>query len=118
MSCRSMGFAIPRSASSACATRTAPCSALARSTPDLGHGEIKSMRTAPAALGLGVGGSLLAHLVATARTMGLSRLSLETGNSPLFAAANRHYRRDDFEPCGPFGGYRAADFTTFYTRDI
>ena len=83
-----------------------------------GHGEIKSMRTAPTALGQGVGGALLAHLTATARASGLTRLSLETGNSPLFAAANRLYQRDGFEPCGPFGGYRATPFTLFYTRII
>ena len=82
------------------------------------HGEIKSMRTAPAALGLGVGGAILAHLVATARTMGHTRLSLETGNSPLFAAANRLYQRDGFHPCGPFGGYPGTPFTAFYTREI
>ena len=83
-----------------------------------GHGEIKSMRTAPAALGLGVGGALLAHLVATAREMGHTRLSLETGNSPLFAAANRLYQRDGFQPCGPFGGYSDTPFTLFYMRAL
>ena len=83
-----------------------------------GHGEIKSMRTAPSALGLGVGGAILAHLVATARALGLTRLSLETGNSPLFDAANRLYRRDGFQPCGPFGSYADTPFTLFYTREI
>ena len=88
-------------------------------TLDPAHGEIKSMRTAPAALGLGIGGALLAHLVATARDMGLTRLSLETGNfSPLFDAANRLYQRDGFEACGPFGGYSDTPFTLFYTRSI
>lgn len=83
-----------------------------------GHGEIKSMRTAPTALGRGVGGALLAHLVVTARDMEFTRLSLETGNSPLFAAANRLYRRDGFKPCGPFGGYSDTPFTLFYTRAL
>ena len=87
-------------------------------TLEPGHGEIKSMRTAPAALGLGVGGTLLAHLVTTARTMDLARLSLETGNSPLIAAANRLYQRDGFQPCGPFGGYPGTPFTLFYTRAL
>lgn len=83
-----------------------------------GHGEIKSMRTAPRALGLGIGRALLAHLTATAHAMGVTRLSLETGNSPLFDAANRLYQRDGFQPCGPFGGYSATPFTLFYTREI
>ena len=85
---------------------------------ETGHGEIKSMRTGPTALGQGVGGALLAHLTATARDMGRNRLSLETGNSPLFAAANRLYQRDGFQPCGPFGGYSDTPFTLFYTREI
>ena len=85
---------------------------------DPGHGELKSMRTAPAALGRGVGSAMLAHLVATAKAAGMTRLSLETGNSPLFAAANHLYRRDGFTRCGPFGGYRPSDFTLFYTREL
>jgi putative acetyltransferase len=92
------------------------CGALKRLTDD--HGEIKSMRTAGPALGRGVGGALLAHLTDLARAAGITRLSLETGNSPLFAAANQLYRRAGFERCGAFGGYRPSDFTSFYTREI
>lgn len=92
------------------------CGALKRLADD--HGEIKSMRTANAALGTGVGSAMLDHIVAAARASGMSRLSLETGNSGTFAAADRLYRREGFEPCGPFAGYRATDFTTFYTRKI
>ena len=92
------------------------CGALKRLTPD--HGEIKSMRTADAALGLGVGGALLTHLVAVARADGITRLSLETGNSAVFDAANHLYQREGFGRCGPFGGYRTTDFTSFYTREI
>lgn len=90
------------------------CGALKRLASD--HGEIKSMRTADAALGRGVGGAMLDHLITEARAQGMTRLSLETGNS--FAAANRLYQREGFERCGPFGGYRPTDFTTFYTRTI
>lgn len=92
------------------------CGALKRLADD--HGEIKSMRTADAALGLGVGSAMLNHLTTTARASGMARLSLETGNSDLFTAANRLYRREGFQPCGPFAGYRPTDFTTFYTREI
>ena len=90
------------------------CGALKRLAGD--HGELKSMRTADAALGRGVGGAMLNHLITVARAQGMTRLSLETGNS--FAAANRLYQREGFERCGPFGGYRPTDFTTFYTRTI
>jgi putative acetyltransferase len=76
------------------------------------------MRTAPGALGRGAGGRMLRHLVETAQGMGMTRLSLETGNSPLFAAANRLYERDGFVRCGPFGDYADTPFTNFYTREI
>ena len=81
-------------------------------------GELKSMRTAPAALGRGVGGAMLAQLVAEARAMGLTRLSLETGSTPDFAAALRLYEREGFTPCGPFGGYEASAFSRFFSRQI
>jgi putative acetyltransferase len=84
----------------------------------VGHGEIKSMRTAPDALGLGVGGALLDHLMAMARTSGMTRISLETGSGALFDAANRLYVREGFERCAPFGGYNDTPFTRFYTRAI
>ncbi len=92
------------------------CGALKRLAGDCG--EIKSMRTADAALGRGVGCRLLDHLTNAARAMGMTRLSLETGNGAMFAAANRLYQREGFEHCGPFGGYRPTDFTTFYMRTI
>ena len=90
--------------------------ALKTFAPD--HGEIKSMRTAPVALGQGVGGALLAHLTATARAMGFTRLSLETGSTPDFAAAIRLYEREGFNRCGPFGDYPDSDWTLFFTRAI
>ena len=92
------------------------CGALRRLADD--HGEVKSMRTAEWALGLGVGSAMLAHLTASARAMGMTRLSLETGNSETFAAANRLYQREGYERCGSFAGYRPTEFTTFFTRAI
>ncbi|MEO7602328.1 MAG: GNAT family N-acetyltransferase [Sphingomicrobium sp.] len=85
---------------------------------DPDHGEIKSMRTHRQALGMGVGKAILAELIKLARTAGMTRLSLETGNSALFAAANRLYEGAGFVRCGPFGGYLPTDFTHFYTREI
>ena len=81
-------------------------------------GELKSMRTAPAALGRGVGGAMLAQLVAEARAMGLTRLSLETGSMPDFAAALHLYEREGFTPCEPFGGYEASAFSRFFSLTI
>lgn len=92
------------------------CGALKRLADD--YGEIKSMRTANTALRRGVGSAILAQLTDMARASGMKRISLETGNSPTFAAANRLYRREGFKLCGPFGGYRPSAFTTFYTREL
>lgn len=82
------------------------------------HGEVKSMRTAPTHLGRGVGAAILAHIVGEALRRGYTRLSLETGSTPEFAAALRLYERDGFEPCGPFGGYPESPFTRFFTRTL
>ena len=68
---------------------------------DTGHGEIKSMRTASAHQGLGVGSALVTHVVAEARRRGYRRLSLETGSSAHFAPARRLYARHGFVPCPP-----------------
>ena len=92
------------------------CSALKRLEP--GHGEVKSMRTADAALGRGVGKAMLDHLIATARSEGFTRLSLETGSTDQFAAANRLYEKEGFERCGPFGDYADTPFTRFFTKEI
>jgi len=92
------------------------CGALKRLSDD--HGEVKSMRTADAALGRGVGKALLDHLVATARSEGMARLSLETGSTDQFAAANRLYEREGFKRCGPFGSYANTPFTRYFTREI
>ncbi len=76
------------------------------------------MRTAPHALGRGVGTALLAHIVAEGRSRGYARLSLETGSTEPFAAALKLYQRDGFVPCGPFGGYQDTPFTRFFTRTL
>lgn len=82
------------------------------------HGEVKSMRTAPEALGRGVGRALLHHIVAEARRRGYRHLSLETGSTEAFAAALRLYESEGFVPNGPFGDYQATPFTRFFTRAL
>lgn len=90
--------------------------ALKELAPD--HGEVKSMRTSPDAVGRGVGTAMLGHIVAEARRRCYSRLSLETGCTEPFTPALRLYRREKFVECGPFGGYRDSPFTRFYTREL
>ena len=83
-----------------------------------GHGEVKSMRTADAALGRGVGRAMLNRLIAAAREAGMTRLSLETGSTEQFAAANRLYEKEGFRLAGPFGDYPDTPWTRFFTREI
>jgi len=79
------------------------------------HGEIKSMHTAEAARGRGVGSALLRQIMGAARAQGLSRLSLETGSWPYFAPARALYARHGFVECGPFGQYREDPNSVFMT---
>lgn len=81
-------------------------------------GEVKSMRTHADHLGKGVGAAMLTHIIAQARAVGLSRLSLETGSSPAFDAAHALYRRFGFDYCAPFADYRPDPFSRFMTLDL
>jgi putative acetyltransferase len=82
---------------------------------DTGHGELKSMRTAPDQLRRGVAAAMLAHLIAEARARGYRRLSLETGTNDAFAPARALYEAAGFVRSGPFGGYKLTDFNLCYT---
>jgi putative acetyltransferase len=79
------------------------------------HGEVKSMHTAEAARGRGVGSAMLRRIMAAARARGMSRLSLETGSWPYFAPARALYARHGFVECGPFGEYREDPNSVFMT---
>ncbi|MFN3352981.1 MAG: GNAT family N-acetyltransferase [Brevundimonas sp.] len=83
-----------------------------------GTGEIKSMRTRPDAVGRGVGGRILEHIIEEAVRRGYRRLSLETGSGPAFEAALKLYRRRGFAEGEPFGGYPPTDFTVFLHLDL
>jgi putative acetyltransferase len=83
-----------------------------------GAGEIKSMRTAPSALGRGVGRTLLAAITSEARCRGYHCLLLETGTTHDFAAANGLYDRAGFVEGEPFGGYPESLFTRFLRLDL
>lgn len=82
------------------------------------HAEIKSMRTDPRRRRAGIGAMLLAHILAEAKTLGLSRLSLETGSTPPFAPARRLYAKYGFEECGPFGDYALDPHSVFMSRAL
>jgi putative acetyltransferase len=85
--------------------------ALAELAPD--HAEIKSMHTAEAMRGRGVGAALVRHLIDLAQAHGYRALSLETGTMDYFAPARALYRRHGFVDCGPFGDYAPSPYNQF-----
>jgi putative acetyltransferase len=82
------------------------------------HGEVKSMHTAEAARGRGVGSALLRQIMATARARGMRRLSLETGSWPYFQPARALYARHGFVESAPFGDYREDPNSVFMTLEL
>lgn len=92
------------------------CGALKELTP--AHGEIKSMRTAPAHRRKGVARAMLEHIIAEARRRAYARLSLETGSMAAFEAARRLYEGFGFEYCPPFGDYREDPNSVFLTCNL
>jgi len=85
---------------------------------DATHGELKSMRVAPAWLGKGVGEAVLVHLLEVAQKRGYSRVSLETGRGPAFEPALGLYRKHGFVDCEAFADYVLDDFSQCLTRTI
>ncbi|MBL8261110.1 MAG: GNAT family N-acetyltransferase [Xanthomonadaceae bacterium] len=85
---------------------------------DGAHGEIKSMRTAPAHRNRGVAATVLRHIVATARERGYRRLSLETGSPEAFAPARALYARFGFVECGPFADYVDDPWSMYMTLEL
>jgi putative acetyltransferase len=81
-------------------------------------GEIKSMHTAAAARGRGVGRAILTHLLDVARSRGYTRVSLETGTMAEFAPARALYASAGFVPCEPFGDYQPSPDNYFMTLDL
>lgn len=81
-----------------------------------GHGELKSMHVRQSMRGQGLAGVMLAHLLSTAREMGLIRVSLETGSQEAFAPARAFYGRSGFDTCLPFAGYTPDPNSVFMTR--
>ena len=92
------------------------CAAIKRL--DDGHAELKSMRTRPARLRSGIASGLLEHVLAEARRMGFSRLSLETGSADFFHPARSLYQKYGFAPCEPFADYRPDPHSVFMTRAL
>lgn len=93
------------------AGRLLGCGALKELSPTAG--EIKAMRTHPAARGRGVAAHMLAFLLDESRRRGYRTVSLETGTQDFFAPARRLYARHGFVSCPPFADY-GPDPNSFY----
>jgi putative acetyltransferase len=82
------------------------------------HAEVKSMHTAEAARGRGIGRAMLDHLLVVARERGYRRVSLETGAMDAFIPARALYRCAGFEPTGPFGDYGPSPNSAYMTLEL
>lgn len=96
--------------------RVVGCGALKRL--DDTHAELKSMRTSAARKRSGIASWLLEHIIAEARRMGFSRLSLETGSAGFFLPARRMYEKFGFTYCEPFADYRHDPHSVYMTRAL
>ncbi|MFC4120006.1 GNAT family N-acetyltransferase [Nonomuraea zeae] len=83
---------------------------------DAAHAELKSMRTASARKRSGIASLLLEHIIAEAKGIGFTRLSLETGADEFFLPARKLYERFGFGYCEPFADYRHDVNSVFMTR--
>jgi len=82
------------------------------------HGEIKSMRTAPAHLRRGVARAMLRHILREATERGYGRLSLETGSMRAFSPARKLYESFGFAYGAPFADYREDPNSVFMTKEL
>ena len=85
---------------------------------DSRHAEIKSMRTAPAYRGRGIGDRMLRHILQEADRLGYRRLSLETGSMSAFEPARRLYLKYGFTYCEPFADYIPDPNSVFMTKEL
>ena len=82
------------------------------------HAELKSMRTRAARKRTGVATRLMEHIVAEARRMGFTRMSLETGSDDHFDPARRLYEKFEFGYCEPFADYTLDPHSVYMTRTL
>lgn len=82
------------------------------------QGEIKSMRSATAFRGQGIGKLLLHHVITEAKSLGYQQLYLETGAMEYFAPARSLYRSFGFELCGPFAQYKEDPNSVFMCKQL
>ena len=82
------------------------------------HGEVKSMHTAQAVRRKGIASAMLRHIIASARSAGMARLSLETGAWDYFRPARAFYASHGFVECPPFADYVLDPNSVFMSLDL
>ena len=90
------------------------CGALKRHAD--GIGEVKRMYTRPSHRGRKIGEEIVARIEALARSEGLKRLVLETGDR--HHAAWKVYERAGFTRCGPVLDYADVTWSVFYDKSL
>ncbi|HEY8093198.1 MAG TPA: GNAT family N-acetyltransferase, partial [Acidimicrobiales bacterium] len=76
--------------------------------------EVKRMYVRPGGRGRRIGPALLTELTALARSLGVSRLVLETADQQVAALAM--YRSQGFEACACWGEYAASPLSRCFSR--
>jgi putative acetyltransferase len=92
------------------------CGAIKRLDAD--HAELKSMRTTGARKRSGIASRLMEHIIAEARRMGFTRMSLETGSAEFFQPARNLYQKFGFDYCEPFADYKLDPHSVYMTRTL
>ena len=90
------------------------CGALKRHDGRIG--EVKRMYTRPSHRGRKIGTEIVARVESVARTEGIERLVLETGDR--HPAAWTVYERAGFTRCGPVLDYPDSQWSVFYEKKI
>ena len=90
------------------------CGALKRHAG--GVGEVKRMYTRPSHRGRKIGEQIVARIEAAARSEGLKRLVLETGDR--HHAAWKVYENAGFARCGPVLDYADVKWSVFYDKPL
>lgn len=83
-----------------------------------GLGEVKRMFTLPQVRGQRVGARLLQRIEERARSAGMTRLVLETGEAPGFEPAWRVYERGGYRVCGAVLDYPDSGYSRFYEKNL
>ena len=81
-----------------------------------GVGEVKRMYTRPSHRGQKIGEAIVARIEALARSEGLKRLVLETGDR--HHAAWKVYERAGFTRCSPVLDYADVTWSVFYEKKL